>query len=57
MNITKILDFLTGKKVQDYYNEYIKTQWFSSEAMRDYQLDKFKNLYLIVIPMCLITLN
>jgi phenylacetate-CoA ligase len=44
MNITKILDFLTGRKVQDYYNEYIKTQWFSSEAMKDYQLDKFKKL-------------
>jgi len=44
MNITKIIDLLTGKSVQAYYNEYIKTQWFTVEEMREYQLNKFKKL-------------
>lgn len=44
MNITSILDLLTSKNVQTYYNEYANTQWYSEGVMRDYQFAKFKRL-------------
>lgn len=44
MNTTFLIDLLTGKKVNLYYKEYVKTQWYSEEKMREFQLMKFKKL-------------
>lgn len=42
----KISDFLTGKTIWDYYQLYQKTQWYSSEQMDEFKLEKFKKLIL-----------
>jgi len=44
MNITKIIDFLSSKNIEYYYNIYKETQWYNEEQMRNYQLTKFKKL-------------
>ena len=40
----RISDFLTGKNIWKYYKLYTKTQWFSSDEMKAFQLEKFKKL-------------
>lgn len=44
MDSTKIVDILTGKKVNAYYHLYNKSQWFSTDEMQNLQLSKFKAL-------------
>lgn len=44
MNITYFMDLLSGKKVNRYYKEYLKTQWYSVEKIREYQFIKLRKL-------------
>lgn len=44
MIITMLSDMLTGKNVQGYYKLYKKTEWYDSEKMACFQLDKLKRL-------------
>jgi phenylacetate-CoA ligase len=44
MNRIKIADFITGKKVWDYYQLYNKTQWYSDSEMNELQIRKLKKL-------------
>ncbi len=44
MNITKIIDFLSKKNVNQYYNIYTKTQWYSKNQMHNLQLAKLQAL-------------
>jgi phenylacetate-CoA ligase len=41
---TKILDFVSGKHVWEYYQIYKKTQWYSAEEMKDFQIRKLREL-------------
>lgn len=44
MNRIKIMDFLSGKDVWKYYQLYLKTQWYSEEEMKRFQIGKLKKL-------------
>lgn len=44
MEVTKIIDLISGKKVSEYYKEYLETQWYDKDKMADYQLDKLRKL-------------
>ena len=44
VNKTKIMDFLTGKHVWEYYQLYKNTQWFSEDEMKDFQILKLKKI-------------
>ena len=43
-NRIKILDFLSGKDIWNYYQMYLKTQWYSENEMRKFQIQKLKKL-------------
>ena len=44
MQISKLADILSNKNVSGYYDTYLKTQWYSEEEMKFYQLKKLQNL-------------
>jgi phenylacetate-CoA ligase len=44
INSLRLSDFLTGKHVWEYYQLYLKTQWYGPEEMDDFKLLKFKKL-------------
>jgi phenylacetate-CoA ligase len=44
MNRSSLVDFLTGKKVESYYEIYNKSQWYSKSEVEEYQLKKLKLL-------------
>lgn len=44
MNRTRIVDLLTFKNVEEYYQIYKDSQWFDDADMKDYQLGKFRKL-------------
>ena len=44
MNRVRLIDWLSGKHVWRYYQEYIASQWYSPEEMQRMQLAKLKRL-------------
>lgn len=44
MDTLKLLDFITGKNVHQYYKLYKQTQWMSSDEMTNFRLAKLKKL-------------
>ncbi|MBM4403551.1 MAG: phenylacetate--CoA ligase family protein [Candidatus Cloacimonetes bacterium] len=44
IDATKIIDLLSGKQIGKYYQIYDKSQWYSPEEMRVYQISKLKRL-------------
>lgn len=44
MNRIKTIDFLTGKQVWKFYQLYNKTQWYSEEKMKEFQIQKLKKI-------------
>ena len=44
MRAPKILDFLTGKNIMEYYSLYKETQWYGIDEMKLFQLGKLKRL-------------
>ncbi len=46
MNRTKVSDLLTGKNIWSYYKLFNKTQWFSQNEMKHFQIEKLKKLLL-----------
>jgi phenylacetate-CoA ligase len=44
MNSSRIIDFLSGKNVQQYYKLYQETQWYSPEEMDAFRLKKLQGL-------------
>lgn len=44
MSKIKILDLLSGKNIWSYYQLYNKTQWYSEDEIKSYQLEKLRKL-------------
>lgn len=44
MNKVKLLDFITGKKVSEFYKFYKETQWYSESDLKNLQITKLKKL-------------
>ncbi|MDD3235131.1 MAG: hypothetical protein PHH43_02270 [Candidatus Cloacimonetes bacterium] len=44
MDYQRLIDFVTGKSVNKYYQLYAQTQWYSADEMHAYQLEKLKKL-------------
>lgn len=41
---SKIVDYLTGRSIVDYYHLYQQTQWYSENEMKNFQINKLKAL-------------